>query len=146
MNKSPTWILVMNGSRAKVYQLTTFPKIAEVTTFEHPETRLHTHDVYSSKPGRVFQRGGSTRHGYEGTEEYKEIEKEKFAKTLAHHLSTAFQKGEFLRLYIMASPALLGSLRKVIEPQIYSSAVVGEIAKDMTAHTVAEIEEHLTNL
>ncbi len=94
-NHPLTWIVVADNCQAKVYRLLKFPKIEEISFLEHPESRLHNQDLISTKPGRGFQSGGSTRHAYQQETDPKHMEAVRFAVHLANFLSTAKQKGEF---------------------------------------------------
>lgn len=145
MPNSTTWIVVANSSHAKIFRLVKFPKIEELTSMDHPESRLHNQDLEGRKPGRCFQSGGTTRHAYQSVTEPKEVEIEKFAKSLSDYICTAHEKREFSRLYLMASPSFLGLLRQRINSATQKS-IVAEVSKDMTECTHAEIEKHLSGL
>lgn len=146
MPNQKTWIVVANSSHAKIFRLAQkFPKIEELTTIDHPASRLHDQDLEGRKPGRNFQSGGTTRHAYQPETDPKEVEIEKFAKSLSDYIYAAHQKGEFARLYIMANPSFLGLLRQYINP-VTQKVIVAELAKDMTEHPTAEIEQHLSAL
>lgn len=62
-----------------------------------------------------------------------------FAKTLAQHLSKAFDEKQFQRLIIVAGPHMLGLLRAALDPAL-SAALVGEVAKDLSAQPNEAIE------
>lgn len=145
MANQATWIVVANSSHAKIFRLSKFPKIEELTSMDHPEGRLHSQDLEGRKQGRTFQSFGTTRHAYQPETEPKDVEAEKFARTLCHYICEAHQKGEFSRLYIMASPYFLGVLRQNIKPAT-QKAIVAELAKDMTERSISEIEQHLASL
>jgi protein required for attachment to host cells len=44
---------------------------------------------------------------------------------------------------VVAPPAMLGNLRKMIKPEVRNK-IIAEIDKDLTKHSVYEIEKHLT--
>ena len=145
MPNSPTWIVVANSSHARIFRLVKFPKIEEITSMDHPESRWHNQDLEGRKPGRNFQSGGTTRHAYQPETEPKAVEIEKFARTLSTYIDAAYEKGEFSRLYVMASPSFLGLLRQHIHAKA-QKAIVDEVAKDMTERTISEIEQQLAAL
>lgn len=144
-NKNHTWIVVANKCQAKIFRLVKFPKIEEITFLEHPESRLHNQDLVSSKPGRNFQSGGTTRHAYQPEVEPKQQEAIKFAIKVAHHLETAFQKGEFNRLYILAEPGFLGLLRQHLHSEV-QKIIVAEVPKDLTTSEPTLIEHQLSEI
>lgn len=145
MNKNATWVVVAGNAEAKIFRLVQFPKIEEHSVLEHPESRLHNRDLISSKPGRNYDKGGTTRHAYEPKTDPKQQEIEKFAKNLSDFLSTSRQNGEFSRLYIMANPSFLGLLRQHLDNQT-QSVIVAEIAKDLIGQKKPDIEEQLSKL
>lgn len=144
-NSNSTWVVVANSSHAKIFRLTKFPKIEEVTSIDHPESRLHNQDLEGRKPGRSFQSGGTTRHAYQPETEPKAVEIEKFARILCEYINESHQKANFSRLYVMASPSFLGLLRQNIHPQVQKT-IIAELSKDMTERTKAEIEQQLSEL
>lgn len=145
MKNQETWVVVANSSEAKIFRMKKFPKLEVISSLEHPESRLHNIDLVSSKPGRTFDKVGGGRHSYQAVTDPKHIEVEKFAKTVATYLQTAQGKNEFSKIYLIAAPAFLGLLRPLLDSKLQNS-IVREVAKDMTEHTVLDIEGHLANL
>ncbi len=145
MNQTTTWVLVANCCQAKFYKVVKFPKIEEFHMLEHPESKLRDQELVSSKPGRNFQSGGTTRHSYVPQTDPKRQEAEQFARTVASYLSAEHQKHSFSRLYIVASPSFLGQLRQHLNSQI-SKTIVAEIDKDMLDHREEEIEQKLVEV
>lgn len=145
MHEQVTWIIAASNAEAKIYKLLQFPKVEEIAVLEHPESRLHNRDLVSSEPGRAFDRGGVTRHSYQSKSEPKQQEADKFAKYIDHYLATAFRQGEFLHLYVLASPNFLGLLRQHMDPHVVK-AIVAEIPKDLSKHRKDDIEQELVTL
>lgn len=145
MHNQTTWVLVANTSHAKIFRMVHFPRVEPLLAMEHPESRLHNQDLISSKPGRSFERAGTTRHAYEPKTDAKHLEIDKFAKEIGNYLSSAREKREFARLYVIASPEFLGVLRPHIDPQT-EGTIVAEVAKDLAEHSQGEIEQHLAEL
>jgi protein required for attachment to host cells len=143
MNHPQTWVVVANSCEAKLFTISKFPHIELVEKMEHPESKLHDQDLISSKPGRNFQIGGTTRHAYSPETDPKKQEIELFAKQLADRITSSHQKNAFQRLYLIASPAVLGMLRSHFNRQVQES-IVKEISKDMINHTDQEIEKQLS--
>jgi protein required for attachment to host cells len=145
MQTNQTWVLVADNSKAKVFRLLKFPKLEEISFFEHPESRLHNQDLISSKPGRGFQSVGNSRSAYQQETEPRQVEMIKFAAEVAHFLYTASNNGEFEKLYIFAEPSFLGLLRQHINPQVQKH-IVAEIPKELTSSPIEQIEHHLAEL
>lgn len=145
MQSKNTWIVVANSSEAKIYKLVQFPKIEELDALIHPKSRLQNHDIVESKGGTNFDSVGGGRHSYEPKTDPQHAENEKFAKIISSYLADAHEKGAFSRLYIMASPAFLGLLRKQLNPKTQQT-IVHELAKDIVVHKKADIERHLSEI
>ena len=140
--KKGTWLVVANSSFAKIFKLEKKESLIEVESFEHPESRLRDSDLVSDKPGRGFESVGQARHAMESQSSPKHQEFINFAKQLAHYLESARNKGEYERLYIAASPVLLGLLRQALHPAT-TKLLRGEVDKDMTHMNPNEILTHL---
>lgn len=142
MNHPSTWVVVANSCEAKLFTISKFPHIELLDKLEHPESKLHDQDLISNKPGRNFQSTNTTRHAYSPETDPKRQEIELFAKQLADYITSNHQKNAFQRLYLIASPAVLGMLRSHFSKQVQES-IVKEISKDLINHTDQEIEKHL---
>lgn len=140
--KKDSWLIVANSSLARIFKIEKKHALVEMEVLEHPESRLHNRDLTSDKPGRDFESAGMGRHSLEPHSTPKEQEFNNFAKHIAHYLDNALNKGEFERLYISASPALLGLLRRALHPST-QKAISGELDKDMTQMKPDEIAHHL---
>ena len=65
-----------------------------------------------------------------------------FARSIIERLSKAETAGEFDRVVIIASPHMLGLLRKSMSPKV-ADKIMAELDKDLTAIPVTELEKHL---
>jgi protein required for attachment to host cells len=140
--KKNKWLLVANGSLARLFKVEKKDHLVEIKVFKHPESRLHTRDLVSDKPGRDFESANTARHAIEPPSNPKDLEFELFAKELSHYLEEARVKGEFDSLYLAASPSLLGLLRQRLNPST-AKLIQGEANKDMTHLTAQEMVGHL---
>ena len=66
-----------------------------------------------------------------------------FAAGVADVLNKGVLTGKFDQLIVIAAPRTLGELRKHYHKEL-SSILVGEIAKDLTGHTIDDIERTIT--
>lgn len=140
MNHPATWVLVANCCEAKLFKVAKFPKLEQVQHMEHPASKLRNQDLVSSKPGRNFQSGGTTRHAYSQETDPKKQEEEIFAREVALALTKAKQSHAFSRLFVVASPSFLGLIRPHLDSET-QKCVVAEIAKDMLEHDTSEVEK-----
>jgi protein required for attachment to host cells len=68
-----------------------------------------------------------------------------FASQLATMLADHSAKDAFDRLVVVAPPAMLGNLRKMINPEVRNK-IVAEIDKDLTRIPNNEIASHIENV
>lgn len=74
--------------------------------------------------------------------DYHQLEEDRFAAETAGLLKDWAMRGEFESLIVVAPPRTLGELRKHYHKQV-SDRLTGEIDKDLTKHSVPQIEEAL---
>ena len=101
-----------------------------------------THEQGSDAPGRAYSSVGGGRSAVEETD-WHEVEKERFAASIAEHINKAAQSAAFKQLVIVAPPKILGDLRREFSKET-ETKILAEIPKDLTHHTIAEIERLLT--
>jgi protein required for attachment to host cells len=140
--KEIAWVVVANGSKARIFASNGSQKLEEVEVLEHPETRVHGRDLVSGKPGRSFDSVGGGRHSLEAELSPQKNEAHHFAAHLANHLEHARRTNGFTKLYLIASPAFLGSLRSVLHAPI-KDLIALEVDKDATSKTLEEIKVYL---
>ena len=74
--------------------------------------------------------------------DFHQLEEDRFAAETAGLLKDWAMRGEFESLIVVAPPRTLGELRKHYHKEV-SMRLAGEIDKDLTGHTVPQIEEAL---
>lgn len=138
----PTWILVADSARARLFKVDR-PRgpLAETATYVNPADRLREQDLETDAPGRGAGNGGG-RFPMGGEGGTKRHYADLFAKELAGVLHKGRVAGEFARLYVMAAPNFLGSLRGVLDPMT-SGCVVASFAKDVVREKADAIRGHL---
>ncbi len=139
------WVVVANGSRARILEAQKSHKLLiELEALDHPQTRVHGHDLVSDRPGREFSSTGSRRSAMETLDPQKN-EAQHFAAQLSKHLDHAHRCQLFEKLYLIASPAFLGLMRNDLEEKT-QKAIVQSIDKDLTEKNAEEIREYLPDL
>ena len=63
-----------------------------------------------------------------------------FAVGVANLLNTAVLEGEISQLVVIAAPKTLGELRKHFHQKL-TAVLLGEIAKDLIGHAIADVEK-----
>lgn len=140
--KENAWVVVANGSVARIFTGNNLKQLEELEVLEHPESRLHGRDLVTSKPGRAFDSVGGGSHGYEPPLSPQKNETHHFAAHLADHLEHGRRANAFTKLYLIASPSFLGLLRDELRSHI-KELVALEVDKDATSKTKEEIKGYL---
>jgi protein required for attachment to host cells len=140
-----TWVIVADASRARIFSAEkSFSALETVEEISHPEGRLHEQDFNSDRPGRSFDSSGDGRHAMGKEVPPKKHEAVRFAKSLCDRLNNARATGLFQKLYIVASPSFLGTMRQCMN-EVTQKSIAGELDKNLTTHDTATIRSHLPN-
>lgn len=134
-----TWILVGDGRKAMVLRndgLAEAPNLHCIATRE--QTVAPTRAYGSDAPGRAFASIDGRRSAVDNTD-WHDLEERRFAATLAADLNAAAHDGRYEHLIVVAPPRILAELRQDLSGEA-RARVRAEIDKDLTRHTIADIE------
>jgi protein required for attachment to host cells len=142
----PHGALVVVGDGTKVLFLrnhgTPFePRLAveDVLTKKNPPTREQGTD----KPGRYSGHPGTTpESGFDNTD-WHQLAEDRFAADVADTLYRLVHAHRVDDIVVVAPPRVLGVLRKTLHKEV-SARVRAEIPKELTSHTLPDIEKLLT--
>ncbi len=138
-----TWILVADGSRARLYANSgPGTGLEAITDQELKGLNLPSREIMADRPGRSFDSAGSGRHAMEPRSDARDIEKERFTRSLAELLDRERGEGKYERLVIVAPPRELGRLRAALPPAV-QKCVTAELNKDLVQLGNKELTEHL---
>ncbi len=141
-----TWIVVADGAHARFF-LNEGPgrgltlALPGAPVVPHPPTR----ELGTDRPGRVFESADSSRHALEPRADWHRLEKQQFARAVAHVVDRAAGDNAFDRLVLIAPPKTLGDLRAALGPASHA-AIHRELAKDLTHVADAALPAHLENV
>ncbi len=136
------WIVVADSSRARIFTADSgHSPMVEIKTMAHPAARLHEGDMVSDRPGREWD-GSATSHGMNGEIGAKQEEEVRFANEVCHVLESGRTDAQFEKLYIIAAPRFLGTLRKHLSNSL-QKLVSAEISKNLAEHGISDIRSHL---
>jgi len=136
------WVVVADTSRARIFAVeNNRGDIVEIQTLTHPEARLHEGDLVSDKAGRERD-SSATSHGMGGQTSAKQEQETRFANMLSQTLESGRTSGQFNKLYIVAAPGFLGTLRKHRSSAL-QKMVSAELSKNLASHALPEIRKHL---
>ncbi len=137
-----TWILVADGTRARVLEstgpgrrLTAHPEL----TFSH---ELPRHEPGGSDRGRAFESASPTRHAVEPKSDPVRQSKHQFAIELADMLAGKLTEKAFDRVVLVAPAPMMGDLRTALDAPV-RAVVSGEVVADLTKVPDVEIAKHL---
>ncbi|MER2606164.1 MAG: host attachment family protein [Siculibacillus sp.] len=134
-----TWILVGDGRKAMVLRndgLADMPNLHCIATREQPNPS--TREQGSDAPGRAFASIGAMRSSMDNTD-WHDLQERRFAAALAADLNAAAHDGRYEHLIVVAPPRILAELRQDLSPEA-KARLQAEIDKDLTRHTIADIE------
>jgi protein required for attachment to host cells len=138
-----TWVLVADSSRARIFEADA-PSAAlrEIETLAHPESRLHEQDLTSDLPGRSFDSHGQGRHAMEAKLSPKQQERLSFVHQICDRLDSAVEQGRYQQLILVATPSLLGLLRKHVSTDT-EKRISYELDKNIAQLSAEQIRKHL---
>lgn len=145
MKIKQTWILVADGSRARIFKRSGKNGALE-PAFNHDfaQPSMPNREIISDKPGRgQGGRGLSGSHGMTPRVDAHEQEKHSFAKEVARFVNREAERHAFDELVVVAPPKTLGDLRADFSEQ--SRALIrAELAKDLTHLSIHDLPGHLS--
>lgn len=132
----PTWLLVGNASRARLFETQARPKTLKLLKeYLHPPSREKGEDLASDRPGHYQGEAkgmeGSTHGAFNEPTNPKEYEHERFAMELAKELNDGRTQNRFGNLMIVASPHFHGLLNQHLNDHV-AKMVSSHINKDYT--------------
>ncbi len=129
-----TWVLVANGSEARVYDLTKRTEgLKLVSEHLHPSSRMKGEQITSDRPGTYMGDTKSTGSGSSYTEptDPREYEVDRFAHELAGTLNSGRTSNNYAKLVIVAPSNFRGLLNRHMNDQV-RKLVTQQIDKDYT--------------
>jgi len=146
MKPKVTWVLIADGTHAKVFQHGGPGKgLVALRDMMFEEEPLKAQDIVSDRPGRSFSSVGQGRSGYEPPSDPVDVREARFMKTVAERLDAKFREGAFHRLVIAAAPEALGDIRPQLSKAV-QAAIVGELPKDLTRMPTDKLESHFDGI
>lgn len=108
-----TWILVADGSRARVYE-SLGPGTGLREVLHDDDSALRTHEIVSDKGGRQRNTTGGGRHAVSAASDPQRHNEKEFARRICGFLDRQAGAGAFDRLVLTAAPATLGDIREML--------------------------------
>ena len=132
-------VLVIDGRKTLFFRNHGDVNQIDLRTEAHDEREdAKDSDMKTDAPGANQQSGGYGRPTYEETD-FHQLEEDRWAKQAAEAVNKRALTNDFDALAIIAPPKTLGELRKSLHKEA-AKRVVCEISKEMTGHTIKDIE------
>jgi len=142
MKTRKTWILIANGTTARVLENTGPGKglhALDGKIWNAPEK-----DAFESEQGMTNSSVGRSMHRM-APHNTPDKEEAAFAAELAERLSKAHADGEFDDLVLTAAPHMLGLLRPALDAQVRGT-VIAELAKDLVKTPAIDLKDHFEDV
>jgi protein required for attachment to host cells len=143
MKKNRTWIVVADGSQARI--LLYMGRKSGVRQLPHSDfhnVNPPTHELVANRLSRVQESAGPARHAIESRTDAHEQRKQRFLEQLISHLERAAGRNEFEHLVIVAPASAMGEFRKDYSPQL-KQRIHGEFVHDYVHQTNDYIYRHI---
>jgi len=143
MKKVKTWVVVADGTHARVFL--SEGRGSGLKPVEGERFEIHvppTRELGTDRPGRSFSAAHGKPHALGPKADLHRLEKQNFVRSVARIIDDAARTNAFDRLVLVLPPQALGDLRATLGPQA-RERVVAEIAKDLTHVPVHELASHL---
>ena len=142
----PTWILVADGSRARLFEQDRpdDTRLVELQSWANPAVRVRAESLALRNMGRASkgQVGGVS---FEPKTSLKQREHDRFAHELAQHLADGVRGGRCGALVLIASNSMLGSIRQTLPAQA-AKLVQWSAAVDLTRLDGRELRSRIDAL
>ena len=146
MTATTTWYLIVDGSRARVYQrMKPSGPLTEVPGYRLDEPVPRSRDIDADRPGTTMVTGGGMRHAYSPHADAHREAKRQHIRRVVAALEDSCQAKAFDRLVLVAPPQALGDLRHALSADL-AGKVVAEIDKDLTRATASDLAGHLAGV
>jgi protein required for attachment to host cells len=139
------WIVVADGEHARF--VTPAPESAFHTqrVLDSPSAHKRSSDLGTDRPDRSMESASATRHAITPKHDLHEMEKEKFARSVAQEINRASAQGAFDHLVLVAPAHTLSEIRDELDTTA-AAKVVGTLQKDLVKVPDHELAPHLDEL
>ncbi len=139
-------IAIVDAAHARLYtyQSEHGPALAEERDLVNAGRQAHQ-QFSTTKPGNRWQEGGRGSTDDHRMDHLAEMDA-KFAKYVVDEAARLVREQAFGRVILVASPKMLGELRRVSATLRSGDIVVDEVAQDLAWLTSSQLHDHLAHL
>jgi protein required for attachment to host cells len=139
VKKTITWVVVADHQHGHAYQNDGPNRGLQPVDGFSFDTHLHPdREIVSDRPARVFSGAGGTPHAVEPKTDPHREEGERFVARMSAALASAYDRGAFQRLLLIAPPRALGEFRTHLAGKVREK-IVAEIDRDLTRAPLDQI-------
>jgi len=140
----PAWILIADSSKARIFTAeNSVAELIEIESLTHSESRLLDQALTSDLAGKANVGQSTSGHTYVGEVGSKRARDELiFAKQVTQHLCHELNLNKFEHLFVVASPAFLGVLRRACSSQL-KKHIAFSLNKNVVTKTPEQIRTYL---
>jgi protein required for attachment to host cells len=135
MAEKTVWVIAADASRARVLQVASPNKLAEVASLDNPDGRMHERDLVTDAYPRNSPAGEETSPVEQATR--------MFVKRIGDYLEKARTARRYDELVVIAPPRILGALRKEYGKEV-GKLVTQELPKDLSGLSRHELEGYFS--
>lgn len=141
MKKTTTWILIADGTQARVLEHNGPGKgLSAIKGMEWSIAPLQAQDINTDRQGR-----GPTGGAMEGKTDPSQHREAEFVRSVAGMMDEKAKSGAYDRLVIAAAPIALGNLRKALSEHV-KKTVIAELDKDLTNLPTQQLDKHFDGI
>lgn len=136
-------VVVADASKARYFRVDSpTGELIELSQDANPEGRMYNRELISDSRGEQTSHARDSRSVVDESNDPKNVEIQRFARSIADKLDKERTQGSLEKLYVIAPPKFLGELRHHMKPAL-KSVVVEEINKDLANMEAHELRKQL---
>lgn len=143
-------IAIIDATRARIYayqeDLEPARQLHEVRDLVNPGRRLRSSEMFTEAHSSVRSSGEPASSYDDHRDAHIDMLDQKFAKEIVGEIDKVVRTDNFAHLIIIASPRMLGEVRKADGLLRRADLRVDEIANDLTTLTPSQLHDHLASL
>ncbi len=134
--------VIADGAHARFVKFSDVKALHTVEALDSATAHKRTQDLVTDRPGRSFESGNPTRHGYTPRHDPHELERHKFGQLVGTLLRDGSVPGGFDELVLVAPADVLKEIIGALDTAT-EQKVVGTLDKDLTKVPDHELQPHL---
>lgn len=139
----PTWVIVAESSRARIFAMRGLANpLQELEDLVNPAGSEPERALASDRPGRTTDSSARRRHAKEPQVSPREQVALVFAREIADRIEQGRTHGKFEKLIIVAAPEFLGLLRRSLT-ETSRQKIWKEVRKNLVREDERIIRDHL---